>query len=261
MRYLILGDTHTYFKRVVSDLKEALKLHSYDAIIQVGDLAYLPKIWSQLIQEENQMLIDFVNENNLKFYWIDGNHEDHSVLQHIDDFNNSIHNVYGKNFYYQPRGSYIELKNHILFFIGGAETRDVHMRKEGIDFFREEIVMRFQEEFIFNSIETIKTLNKPVIVIAHTCPLRVIEDERNIFNLKNNFSDLNNIPSGNYQNKILDEILDDLKPSMWFHGHFHQEKIYTLPDVNFGKTTFFSIGGYLSIRNNFNDKKYFIIDL
>ncbi len=67
-----------------------------------------------------------------------------------------------------------------------------------------------------------------------------------------------NVPSGHAQSKFLDEVLEQLHPKMWFHGHFHRERIYTLKDFN---TVFYSIGGYVQAKYQINDKKYFIIDL
>ena len=257
-RVLILGDTHSYWERIVPDLKYALLKHNFNAIIQVGDLCYLPKKYGDddTVNAANKILTDFIGENEIPFYWIDGNHEDHSILQNVTDFNNSEFNIYGKNFFYQPRGSFMELDRYVLFFIGGAETRDSYNRTEGVDFFRNEIVSRQQEDFIFDQIEKIKLINKKVIVIAHTCPYKALEDERNIMDIAS--LDSSNVPSGHSQNKFLDEVLLRLRPQIYYHGHYHRERIYTLPGFD---TTFFSIGGYVTLKHEVKDKKYFIVDL
>lgn len=252
MRALILGDTHTYWERIVPFLTELLKLYKFDYIIQVGDLAYLPKMWSPRLHEINKMIIDFVNDNELKLYWIDGNHEDHSVLQYVDDFNTSVHNIYGPNFFYMPRGSYVELKNYVLFFIGGAETIDKHNKVFNRDYFLEEMILRPQEDFVLSQIEKIKLLNKPSIIIAHTCPQEAINDKRNILDLMNGDT--------NGQQKFLDEVVRQLNPIMFFHGHFHKDRIYNVPALNM-TTTFYSIGAWLSKNNDMNDRKYFVLDL
>lgn len=252
MRALIIGDTHTYWERIVPFLESLLKLYNFDCIIQVGDLAYLPKMWSNHTIALNQLVIDFVNKNDLKFYWIDGNHEDHSVLQYVDDFNTSIHNVYGPNFLYMPRGSYLEIDNHVLFFIGGAETIDKHNRTLNKDYFLEETILRKQEDFVLNQIEKIKLIDKPAIVIAHTCPQEAINDDRNILDLMD--------CGGTGHNKFLDEVVRQLNPIMFFHGHFHKDRIYNVPALN-KTTTFFSLGAWLSNRSDMNDRKYFVLDL
>lgn len=250
MKFLILGDTHTYWERIVPELEEAYKSEKFDAIIQVGDLAFLPKMWNKKLDEINKLIIDWVNEKEIKFYWIDGNHEDHSILQHVDDFNSSIHNIYGKNFFYMPRGSYIELDDCIFFFIGGAETRDKHNRIEGMDYFREEIISRGQVDFVFDQAEKIKKISKDIIIIAHTSTQEAIDHEDNFFNLHTSV--------GTYQNKFLDEIVKEIKPIMYFHGHFHKDLIYYLPNC---KTIFYSIGAWLSNPEyEKNDRKYFILE-
>lgn len=257
MRTLILGDTHSYWPRIIPELENAIKIFQINSIIQVGDLCYLPK---KYYDEESllnqQMIIDFINEKEIPFYWIDGNHEDHSILQSVTDFNNSEFNVYGKNFIYQPRGSYLELDRYVLFFIGGAETRDWHNRTEGIDFFRNEVVTRDQEDFIFDQIEKIKTIKKPVIVIAHTCPYEAMRDDRNLMDLMS--LENSNVPSGHSQNHFLDEVVKRIHPRIFCHGHFHRERTYMLPGYD---TVFISLGGYVQKKYQMNDKKFFIIDL
>lgn len=252
LRALVLGDTHTYWERVVPMLENLYKLYNFNTIIQVGDLAYLPKMWSKKMIEVNQLIIDFVDAHDLKFYWIDGNHEDHSILQYIDNFNSSTFNIYGKNFFYMPRGSYLELDRYVLFFIGGAETYDKHNRVFGKDYFLEEIIMRQQEDFVFEQIEKIKQINKPAIIIAHTCPQEAIDDERNLLDLMNN--------GGTGQNKFLGEVVRRVNPIFYFHGHFHRDRIYHVPALN-NFTTFYSIGAWLSKQNDMDDRKYFIVDL
>lgn len=259
MRTLILGDTHSYWPRIIPDIENAMKIFNIESIIQVGDLCYLPKkYYDDESLQNQQMIIDFINEKEIPFYWIDGNHEDHSILQSVTDFNNSEFNVYGKNFIYQPRGSYLELDRYVLFFIGGAETRDWHNRTEGIDFFRNEVVTRDQEDFIFDQIEKIKKINKPVIIIAHTCPYEAMRDDRNLMDLMS--LENSNVPSGHSQNHFLDEVVQRIQPDMFFHGHYHRERIYTLPQMGI-KTVFYSIGGYVQKKYQMNDKKFFIIDL
>ncbi len=251
MKFLILGDTHTYWERVVLELEEAYKAEKFDGIIQVGDLAYLPKMWNERLIQINQLIIDWVNQKEIKFYWIDGNHEDHSILQYVEDFNSSIHNIYGKNFFYMPRGSYIEFEKCILFFIGGAETRDKYNRTEGMDYFREEIISREQVDFVFNQAEKIKQLSKPIILIAHTSAQSAINHPDNLFNIHNK--------EGTYQNKFLDEIVTLINPKAYFHGHFHKELIYKLPEYN--QTTFYSLGAWLKNPDHEKGKKFFIVEL
>lgn len=252
LRAIILGDTHTYWERVVPTLEELYKLYNFNIIIQVGDLAYLPQMWGQTTKEANKLIVDFVNKNDLKFYWIDGNHEDHSVLQYVENFDSSVHNVYGPNFHYMPRGSYMELDRYILFFIGGAETRDKHNRIQGKDYFLEELILRHQEDFVFEQIKQVEQIKKPVILIAHTCPQEVIDDERNLLDLMEN--------GGTGHNRFLGEVVRILKPLLYFHGHFHRDRIYQVPALN-NFTTFYSIGAWLSLKNDTKDRKYFIVDL
>jgi hypothetical protein len=41
-----------------------------------------------------------------------------------------------------------------------------------------------------------------------------------------------------YQNKFLFEVLKELKPEKWFHGHYHLDKEYTIKKH---KTIFYSL--------------------
>jgi len=69
-------------------------------------------------------------------YFIDGNHDDHSVLSKIEEETELL-----KNINYIPRGTIKKLHDgRTALFIGGGDSIDKHLRTEGIDWWREELI-------------------------------------------------------------------------------------------------------------------------
>lgn len=246
---LFLGDIHyPLWDQAADILIEQYNKTPFKNVFQAGDFGYFPRLINENNKKWLQKLIDFVEEKNINFYWIDGNHDDHSVLQYIDDFNNTIHNIMGKNFFYQPRGSFMEFDDKIIFFLGGAESKDWQRRTLGIDYFREEIIMPSQSYLLPEKLDAVKSKNKPVIVLAHTVPHWVIQDK--IFGFENYDTGLSIA-----QNQELDYVVDELKPELYIHGHIHHYKEYERDN-----TKYYSLGGILPVNKKIDDIKTLVLE-
>ena len=104
-----------------------------------------------------------------------------------------------------PRGHTLVLPspdNRVVLFMGGANSIDKQYRKIGVDWFPEEII---SQKDIMNLPDC-----KVDIVISHTCPEE--------FSMSTLYDD--NDPS----RKALSYVLDKYHPSLWYFGHFHQNK-------------------------------------
>jgi Icc-related predicted phosphoesterase len=170
MRILFVGDLHANTNNLLLGLEKA-KEEKCELIIQVGDFGFFPRL------EEYKDYFS-VMQSEIPFWFIDGNHEDHEILGSWHDATEIISvNTIGektnleilnrtKNFYYVPRGYVTQLGNTIVGFMGGANSIDSHLRKEGIDWFSNETIS--QRQFYSADFSTVD------ILISHEAAYKYI---------------------------------------------------------------------------------------
>lgn len=136
---MLLGDTHGdrgFTKQAINWAAD----NGVDRIVQVGDFGFWPR-WNN-----GQRFLHDVGkhsvERHVPLYFIDGNHEDHeylaSLLERKDP--NQFFVNYGKYpISYIPRGSTWEWGGVRFGAFGGAFSIDWKYRREGWDWFREEM--------------------------------------------------------------------------------------------------------------------------
>ncbi|RPH40350.1 MAG: hypothetical protein EHM87_22370 [Burkholderiales bacterium] len=196
---MVLGDVHGRWGM----LNSLINVRMPEIILQCGDFGFFPN-FDKL---HPKMKISHIKPQDTKIYWCDGNHENHQAL--LENYNEPVNEIV-KNVFYMKRGSVLELEDgRNVLFIGGADSIDKNQRTIGIDWFKEELIT--QED-----IDRCLSINKKIdIVISHTCPT-YFEMTGTLYNYGRT-SD----PSRN----ALDIIFDTFKPSEWFYGHWHQNKI------------------------------------
>lgn len=187
MKILVTGDIHNQF----NDLNTIINKKRPDIVICCGDFGYWPN-WP------NSQKLSDIKPQGSKIYWIDGNHDDHWSLR--DRKTDELE----KDIIYKPRGSTLKLDDgRNIFFMGGADSIDKHLRREGIDWFREEIIM--QRDMLNIPDEEVD------IFITHTCPEELLDD------LIKFYPEKNCEPS----NIALSELWKHYKPELWIFGHWH----------------------------------------
>ena len=186
---MIAGDIHARFHM----LNDFLNKHNKTKIIlQCGDFGFWPrfdgfKYGLQLIK----------NRRKTKIFWCDGNHEDHDVIDKLEE------TEIAPNIFYMPRGSTLLLPDgRNVLFIGGALSIDKKYRTQGVDWFPQETI---SQKNIYDLPD-----EKVDIVISHTAP--------SSFELIDWHLDYEEDPS----RKALDSVLEKYKPSLWYFGHMHK---------------------------------------
>ena len=194
MKIMIMGDSHGEF----GFIKKITKIHKPDMIIHVGDFGWFPHWKSHNVIP----LKDFP----VPLYFIDGNHDDQSVLSQLTEETALMPNIN-----YVPRGTIKQLHTgENALFIGGADSIDKAYRKEGIDWWREELItqadmMRIPEDA------------KNDIVFSHTCP-KFLAD-RLVHMVKGS-------PNNDPSTIALEQIHSIYKPKRWYFGHWHYPTTY-----------------------------------
>lgn len=127
----LMGDTHASKKAFALSQQEIMDFHQYQgeviATISVGDFGFWPR------QPLGQEFLDYVGSKSevIPTFFIDGNHEDHSLLGHsADDFM-----MVRPNLYYIPRGYAFGFGSIRFLALGGAWSIDRIFRIEGETWF------------------------------------------------------------------------------------------------------------------------------
>lgn len=180
----IVGDIHADW----ASLNHMINRAKPEIILQVGDFGYWPDSYP----------LSNIKLGNCEIYFADGNHEHHDRL---DDIRKSNNFVVHPGITYMPRGSIMYLPNGSkCLFIGGAVSIDQHMRKEFINWFRQETISEID-------IQNLPDVDDIDIVISHTAPLEFDMKESIVF--------------PDPSRKALSYVLDRYRPKLWFSGHYH----------------------------------------
>lgn len=214
MRIMLLGDTHGNrgFTKSAISMCTALAI---DQIIQLGDFGYWPRI------NPGQTFLHDVGkaawEADIPLWFIDGNHEDHLVLQPMADRQNGLVKITstlgnGKEYpvFYVPRGHTWTWDGLTFGAFGGAFSIDRSVRHQDAGrwgWFANEMPDRSR----------IEALGKVDILLTHDSPI---------------------VPPGKYgtgykedatsrtsQDTVYDALLAS-KARLVVHGHWHHYERY-----------------------------------
>jgi Icc-related predicted phosphoesterase len=191
MKILAVGDIHSNFNA----FNTLIEVKQPDIVFQCGDNGYF---W---VGKQAKGLI---KPGNSKVYLIPGNHEDWNMYESIVGRHSKHPVEVESNVFYCPIGSIIELNGKRVMFLGGADSIDKRYRTFGYDYFPQEILDQKDLDFVLSQ-------NKVDIIISHTCP--------SVFEVpKYSFTDMVADPT----RKVLDIVLEKLKPDLWIFGHWHE---------------------------------------
>jgi predicted phosphodiesterase len=125
MSIVILGDIHGLSKVLGAVDEEVSKDSKVVAGIQVGDMGWY----------EDTLELFHRLDLKLPWYWIDGNHEDFSLLKYKE-----VTEV-APNLFYVPRGTVMEIDGITVGFLGGAASVDKMYRlKQNMHWSEEELI-------------------------------------------------------------------------------------------------------------------------
>jgi len=201
-KIIVVGDVHLDF----GAFNKLISRKHPEIVLQCGDFGYWPRITAkELYGRENPKYPKDLPcpkvPKETKVFWCDGNHEDHQELglRTTDELWPRV--------YYMPRGSVLALPDgrRVMFF-GGAESVDKAQRKEGIDWFPDEIIR-------YSQIANLDYDGKIDVVISHTCPVE--------FDIQGSlYWSLSRIADCSRQ--ALSHILHRYNPPLWYFGHWHR---------------------------------------
>jgi predicted phosphodiesterase len=202
----LLGDTHGNFTKLK---RYSNYLSPDDIVIHVGDFGVYHKV---LFDWERYL---FPEGFPCKLMFIDGNHEDFSLLYNYPiDKKTGLRPIF-KNLYHIPRGTVMELEGKLFGFLGGGESIDKAFRTEGLSWWSEERISEEDVELLISNVGN-RQLD---YLITHTCTHDFRERYFGTLDLKKwklneGWEDISMY--------MMDRVVSTLKPKMHIFGHMHR---------------------------------------
>ena len=206
----ITGDTHgTHdFRKLNShNFPEQKQMTQQDYLIITGDFG---AVWNG--DAEDRWLLNWYNTRNYTTLFIDGNHENHDMLNSypIEEWNGGLVHRVMPNVLHLMRGQVFTLQDSTFFTFGGAMSTDKESRKEFISWWSQELPT-YQEQN--TALDNLDKHNYQVdYVITHTAPTHVVRRLVGQYMVED--------PTG----KILDEFFMRTSFKRWFFGHLHMDQ-------------------------------------
>lgn len=214
---LVAGDTHGDLGWIKVLVREAAA-QDCSLILQVGDFGY----WEHAgrgrdFLDRAEALLE---KAGIDLWWIDGNHENHTLLRAM----------------YQPRDDGLcEVRPHILYVprghrwtwqgvtflgLGGAFSVDKRWRIEGESWWPEETIT---EGDVHRATEG----GAVDVVVSHDCPWGIdcMGSET--------VGDKDAWPESEANRRRLLAVVNEVKPRLLFHGHYHHRHTATLTGRDF----------------------------
>lgn len=205
----VTGDTHGDLN--FSQIYKA-KRKGITHLIVCGDFGY---VWYGNAKEQRQL--DYLNKIGVKVLFVDGNHENHILLNEYpvsEMYGGKVHKI-RENIIHLLRGEVYEINGYKFFAFGGANSTDIEYRKEGKSWWREEKPNNIDKDNAFKNLS--KHNYKVDYVLTHTCyPLALQE-----VNGDGRVDDVS---------LYLKSIKDTLDYKYWFFGHMHVN--HNIPKLN-----------------------------
>lgn len=228
--FYITGDTHgmTDWEKInTSNFPEQKYMSDYyDFLIVVGDFG---GIWDGA--EQDNYILKTYNQRNFTTLFIDGNHENHDLLDKypVEEWNGGKVHKISDRVIHLMRGQVYNIFGTTFFTMGGAESTDKEYRKEGESWWARELP---SDEEYEEALRNLEKVNFEVdIVLTHCAPEGYIGKNMSaVYNsdisrlLANNMAGVVD-RSGNRLTKFFDELITEhgLKFRHWYFGHYHRD--------------------------------------
>ena len=209
----ITGDTHAtidWEKINTTRFPEQRDLTKSDYLIIVGDFG---GVWDG--GNQDRYVIRNYNSRNFTTLFIDGNHENHDLLDAfpVKEWNGGKVHYISDSVIHLMRGQVYTIDGIRFFTMGGAESIDKIYRKEGVSWWERELPSNEEYE---EALRTLEKVDYEVdVVLTHCAPEGYL---------------CNRMPGiyDRYRNGLtsfLDFLITEcgLKFDHWYFGHYHMD--------------------------------------
>ena len=213
----ITGDVHCPIdvkKLNTKNFKQQKQLTKSDYLIVCGDMGLVWSYPDGPRYNEDKYWQKWFNTRNYTTLFVDGNHENHPMLASypvVDFCGGKAHQIKDSVFHLMRGETYI-IDGKTFFAFGGAASHDKHHRKEGRDWWPEEMATMSEMN---NGIDNLAKINNSVdYIITHCCG-----------------SDIQDMFASFYEKDGMTSyfkfINENVKFKHWFFGHYHIDKQIT----------------------------------
>lgn len=222
MRLLLAGDVHGDGNHLLYLFKMAEQFDA-DRIFALGDFGF----WEhrpdgiEFLQEAELMVDKF----GFPLYWLDGNHENHSMLRKVyaDKVVDEGMWEIRPGVLYSPRGNRFTWDGVKFMTVGGAYSIDKNYRRPGTSWWPQETL---DNDDVLRAIDD---GSKVDIILSHDLPAGI--DMAAIMRWRG--FDYHTIPDSEQNRRRLRSICDAVLPDFLWHGHYHMNYFQELP-IAFG---------------------------
>lgn len=205
----ITGDTHIPIdigKLNTKKFSAQKELTQNDYVIICGDFG---GVWDG--SNEEKYWIKWLTEKNFTTLFVDGNHENFDMLNAfpVVEFCGGFAHKINDKIYHLMRGEVFNIDGKKIFTFGGASSHDKEYRKEGKNWWKEELP---DEKELKNAMDNLGKAKWNIdYVITHCAP---------------NFIQL--MFGDKYKEDLLTNFFESMKEKLmykkWFFGHYHVDK-------------------------------------
>lgn len=182
-----------------------------DVIIACGDFGYWPHYgWGKRFINSVERM---ARKNGIKFYWVDGNHENHDLLDELVEENGADAPIaMGSEWLnYIPRGCVFTIGSKKIMGYGGAYSWDWKHRELGISYWKQELINDYKVAELPEQ--------KVDILVTHEAPLG------------KQISYKDDIAISVHQRELVSEIQEKVSPSLHVCGHHHTRETWNNGDT------------------------------
>jgi len=208
----ITGDTHgtiDWEKINTRNFHDQKDLTKDDYLIVLGDFG---GVWGDAGQD--RYIQKTYGERNFTTLFIDGNHENHDLLDSypVEEWcGGKVHRI-TDSIIHLMRGQVFDIDGIKFFTMGGAESTDKAWRKEGVSWWARE--MPSIEEYEEAVLNLERCGGEVDYVLTHCAPettLCALNMDRVYFR------------SGNELTQFLDTLAQTIRFKGWYFGHYHSD--------------------------------------
>lgn len=205
----VTGDTHgniDSWKLNTEDFKNKVKPEDY--ILICGDFGH---IWNGSVKE--QMTLDTFDKRVGTYLFIDGNHENHPLINNypVEEWNGGLVHRIRPSIIHLMRGQVFNIEGKTIFTMGGATSIDKDWRIPGESWWPEE--MPSDEELLTGEQNLDKVKWDVDYVVTHAAPNNTHDDVLGKFQTKKH----------DKLTTYLQTIDDKLTYKKWYFGHYHED--------------------------------------
>lgn len=208
MAIFVTGDCHGDFIKILS-FADKMQLTENDYVIVLGDMGLF---WHYDKKCTNEFIKYFENNYKFNLYFIDGNHENFTLLGRLEDDANHMGDV-SEHIKYLKRGRAYEIDGKTILALGGADSIDKYRRTEGTDWWKEETIT----DDDVNRVDPNKHYD---YVLSHCCPTHIFNAHKIYLCTLANIVDENE-PEFHVSENKLEQVYNFIDFGHWYFGHYH----------------------------------------